>query len=105
VTVFRPSGRTIKIVGNKGLYNRREGWINIQGQARFSLAGGYQLQSESFLYRLKEQELTTQDRVDMSGPGLHIQARGLKVDVTSWKATFLGEVASEWHKTPENKGV
>jgi|GEM_PF-3510785 len=104
VTVYRPSGQELEIQGDVGLYNRKEAWIKVQGRARLSSDTGFRLTSESFLYRLEEQELSSPDPVALSGPGLEITGRGIRVDVANWKAVFLEDVTSRW-QSPENKGV
>ena len=104
VTVYRPSGQELKIKGDLGLYNRKEAWIKIQGSARLSSDNGFQLRSDSFLYRLEKQELTSPDPVALSGPGLEITGRGIQIDVANWKAVFLEDVTSRW-QTVEKKDV
>ena len=105
VTVYQPSGMEIEISGDLGLFNRKEGWVRVEGAARLSNDQGYQLSADTFTYSLEKQELTSPDLVHLVGPGLKISGRGIMVNVAEWKAVFSSEVTSEWHGGLENKGA
>lgn len=95
VTVFRPTGETVSIRGDEGLFNRKKGWIKLLGRAEVKSDEGYTLKADKFLYRLNEQLLTSADPVSLTGPGVKITGRGLKVDVAKMKATILENVKTE----------
>ncbi len=105
VTVYRPSGMEIEIKGKLGLFNRKEGWVRIEGEAQLTNDQGFELKADTFMYNLEKQELTSPDMVHLKGPGLRISGRGIMVNVAEWKAVFRSEVTSEWRGTTENKGA
>ncbi len=105
VIVYRPSGMEIEIKGKVGLFNRKEGWVQVKGDSELKNDRGFKLEAETFLYNLDKQELTSPDMVLLSGPGLKIRGRGIMVDVAQWKVVFKAEVTSEWHEPTEKKGA
>ena len=105
VLIYEARGRQVKITGDKGLYNRREAWIRIEGRARISAEGGYRLAAPSLTLSLDSKEMTTHDPVVFTGPGFKVKGKGLKAELERWKAAFLDEVAVEIEIKASNKGA
>lgn len=94
LAIYHPSGRRVWITGREGAYCRKEGWINIKGQARIQADGGFSLQAEAFTYRLEAQEVFSPDEIILTGPGLEITGRGLRFDLAGFKAVVLEDVTT-----------
>ena len=94
LVIYHSSGRRIQVTGREGAYCRKEGWINIKGQARIQTDEGYSLQAEAFTYRVEAQELSSTDEIVFTGPGLEVTGRGLRFDLAAWKAIVLEDVTT-----------
>ncbi len=105
VLIYQARGRQMKVTGDEGLYNRREGWIKIVGRARIMAEGGYQLRAHSLTLSLETKEMTSSDQVILTGPGFQVKGRGLRAELNQWRAALLGEVAAEIEVKAGNQGV
>ncbi len=80
--VVEPKGRPkVVLKGQKGEYSRVTGLLNLWGNLRIHSDDGYSARSEHLVLDEKKGLLTTEDRVEISGPFFSLTGKGLFVDL------------------------
>jgi LPS export ABC transporter protein LptC len=79
---LEPEGRpVVEVKGDEGQYSRESGEIRVKGNLRGRSENGYQVFTESLVYKEKEGRIHTDDPVKIVGPFFSMTGRGLLVDL------------------------
>jgi LPS export ABC transporter protein LptC len=94
---FKKTSYTIK--GNEGEYFRKSGEIILKGDVLARSATGYQIQTNLLIYRQEDNEVETDEHIQVIGSFFRVKGDGLYIDLNKKKfmvkknvcTTFIGE--------------
>ncbi|MFO8163169.1 MAG: LPS export ABC transporter periplasmic protein LptC [Thermodesulfobacteriota bacterium] len=82
------------IKGNKGHYWRESGKIVLKGNVLGRSATGYQIETSLLTFRQKDNEVETDDPIQIIGPFFRIKGTGLYIDLIKNKFTVKKDVCT-----------
>jgi LPS export ABC transporter protein LptC len=91
-TFFGKNQETYVLVGEKGVLNTVTKAIEVYEGVRIDTSEGYQVRTTSLKYRAESRELSTTDRIVMSGPQMRVEGVGLVLDLEKQRVRILDEV-------------
>ncbi len=91
-TFFGKNQETYVLVGEKGMLNTVTKSIEVYEGVKIDTSDGYQVRTGSLKYRSESRELSTPDRVVMSGPQLQVEGVGLVLDLNKERVRILDQV-------------
>ena len=88
------------IQGNEGDYHRERGEIIFRGAVTGRSADGYQIETSLLIYSEKDESVTTDRPIKVTGPFFHVTGHGLFIDLSRKTFAVRGNV-----RTTLNSGV
>jgi LPS export ABC transporter protein LptC len=87
-TTFRlklepPDKAPLHLEGKNGHYDKAAGRLTLSGDLRGRTEDGYTFATERIVFNQAEGQLTTEDPVQITGPMLSVEGRGLNYDVAT----------------------
>jgi LPS export ABC transporter protein LptC len=80
------------IQGNEGDYHRERGEIVFRGAVTGSSADGYQIETSLLIYSEKDESVTTDRPIKVTGPFFHVKGHGLFIDLSRKTFAVRGNV-------------
>jgi LPS export ABC transporter protein LptC len=97
VTFFSKDGRVVVLTGKEGKVYQDSKNLEIIGDVVLtSKKDGYSLKTQSISYNHKENIARTSDPVEIEGEQLHLEGRGMLVDLDAKTFKVLNQVKTRW---------
>jgi len=93
-TFFGKNGETYVLVGEKGKFNTQTKAIEVFNGVTLSSSDGYQMRTRSLKYMAEKKELSTSDRIEITGPQLRVEGIGLIVELDRQQMKVLRQVTT-----------
>lgn len=93
-TFFGKNRETYVLVGKKGKFNTQTKEIEVFLGVQIDSSDGYRMRTQSLKYQPDKRELSTPDRVEMSGPQFHVDGIGLIVELDRQRLKVLSQVTT-----------
>ena len=93
-TFFGKNGQRYVLVGEKGKFNTQTKAIEVFNGVTLSSSDGYQMRTRSLKYMAEKKELSTSDRIEITGPQLRVEGIGLIVELDRQQMKVLRQVTT-----------
>jgi LPS export ABC transporter protein LptC len=91
-TFFGKNQETYVLVSEKGMLNTVTKAIEVYEGVKIDTSDGYQVRTASLKYLAESRELSTPDRVVLSGPQMQVEGVGLVLDLDKQRVRILDQV-------------
>lgn len=95
--VFDRQKKPTRITGGQASYDSEAQELNIRDNVTVSSTTGYEMTTDSLEYQLVERLIATRDAVDIVGPAIKVQGKGLRYDLDSGDFQVNGRVLVNLH--------
>lgn len=93
-TFFGKNLETYVLMGGKARLNTQTKAIEVFDGVKIDSSDGYQVRTKTLKYQADTRELSTPDRVEMSGPQLRVEGVGLILDLERQRLRVLDQVTT-----------
>ncbi len=88
--------RDLKLKADTGVWNRQTGELEATGHVEARDERGYTVRSDRMYYDRQKRLVWTDGPVHLTGTGVEVKGRGLRLDIDARRLTLLADVWSRW---------